>query len=182
MFVTDRRPGEGRYAHVEREQRWLIEAVPAAAERRQSIIDRYVMGTRLRLRRVESTDGVVFKLGQKVRVDPADPEVVKLTNIYLSGAEYTILHGLPAAELRKTRWLAPLDGRTLAIDELHDRLNGLVLGEVELAGDDTFLPAPPFAIKDVTSDDRFSGGALAFATDAEIDALLSSSRVRPSTG
>jgi CYTH domain-containing protein len=150
-----------------------MQAVPAAAEQRASIIDRYVIGTRLRLRRVESADGLVFKLGQKVRVDPADPEVVKLTNIYLSGAEYAVLAGLPAAELRKTRWLAPANGRTLAIDELHDRLDGLVLGEVELAGDDSFLPAPPFAIRDVTNDDRFSGGALAFATDAAIDALLS---------
>ena len=174
--MADRRPGEGRYAHVEREQRWLIHTVPAEVEHRASIIDRYVIGTRLRLRRVETPEEVVFKFGQKVRVNTADPGVVKLTNVYLSPEEYAVLAALPAAELHKTRWLAVAEGRTVAVDELHGRLTGIILGEVELADDDSLLACPPFAIKDVTSDDRFSGGALAFATDAAIDALVSEVR------
>src|SRR3546814_18239041 len=65
--MGDRRPGHGRYAHIEREQRWLCDAVPAGAEPVCSILDRYIDETRLRLRRRESSEGVVYKLGQKVR-------------------------------------------------------------------------------------------------------------------
>ncbi len=100
-------PGEGRYAHVEREQRWVARAVPPGALRPAAIIDRYISGTRLRLRRSESAGEVVFKLGQKIRSDPSDPEVLKLTNLYLSAEEYAVLAALPAGESRKTRWHAP---------------------------------------------------------------------------
>ena len=43
-----------KYAHVERERRWLLAAVPDLPHdaRRLTIVDRYVRGTRLRLREV----------------------------------------------------------------------------------------------------------------------------------
>lgn len=151
----------GRYAHVEREQRWLCAAVPPGAERYAEITDRYLHGTRLRLRVVETDDGATYKLGQKVRRDPGDPEVVSLTNLYLSAEEYEAVRALPAAELRKTRWRVTWEGHQLAVDEFHGPLGGLVLAEVELGLDDPFLPSPPFARLDVTHDDRYSGGALA---------------------
>ena len=69
--MSSRRPGEGRYAHVEREQRWMVRAAPADAQRVASIVDWYIRGTRLRLRRTEGDEGVVYKLGQKVRVEPS---------------------------------------------------------------------------------------------------------------
>src|SRR3546814_14445713 len=79
--MGDRRPGHGRYAHIEREQRWLCDAVPAGAEPVCSILDRYIDETRLRLRRSESSEGVVYKLGPKVRDVATDPEMVSLANI-----------------------------------------------------------------------------------------------------
>jgi CYTH domain-containing protein len=170
--MTDRQPGEGRYAQVEREQRWLLREVPVEATRTTSIVDRYVIGTRLRLRRAENSDGVVFKFAQKVRVNPADPEVVKLTNMYLSADEYAVLSGLPAVELRKSRWRVASGDNMLTVDELHDRLDGIVLAEIELAPNEMFVTTPPFAIKDITNDNRFSGGGLAFATDEQIEALM----------
>lgn len=66
---------------MEREQRWLRLRLPAGVAHPAAVVDRYVGGTQLRLRRVESDTGVAFKLGQKVRVAPSDPEVVKLTNL-----------------------------------------------------------------------------------------------------
>src|SRR3954468_17703646 len=80
--MGERRPGQGRYAHVEVEQRWVVASVPDDARPVASILDRYIHGTRLRLRRSESDEGVVYKLGQKVRDEPTDPETVRLTNIY----------------------------------------------------------------------------------------------------
>ena len=104
--MPDRRPGEGRYAKLEREQRWLVPTVPERAGRGIVIEDRYVTGTRLRLRRAEGTSGVLHKLAQKVR--PAEggggPERVKITNLYLSEDEAAVLRQLPAAVLRKHRW------------------------------------------------------------------------------
>jgi CYTH domain-containing protein len=172
VAVTDRRPGQGRYAHVEREQRWIAAGLPAEARRTAEILDRYICGTRLRLRRMEMSGEVVFKLGQKVRLDPTNPEVVMLTTMYISGDECDVMAALPAGELRKTRWNTAWDGRTVAIDEFHGRLSGLFLAEVELGPDDLRLPTPAFALRDVTDDDRFSGGTLAFASDRAVKLLL----------
>jgi CYTH domain-containing protein len=157
--VADRQPGQGRYAHLEREQRWLLSALPPDLSAPTEIYDRYLSGTRLRLRRTENAEGVVYKLGQKVRVDEANAERVKLTNIYLSATEYDVVAALEARELRKTRRSLLFDGRTFAIDEFATL--GLILAEVELDADEDRLPVPPFADADVTDDDRYSGGSLA---------------------
>lgn len=145
--------------------------LPADAERGAEILDRYILGTRLRLRRVDTGQDVVFKLTQKVRAVDADPEVVKTTNTYLSAEEYEVMAALPAAPLRKTRWRVTWNDRDVAVDELHDRHQGLLLAEIELDPEETPLPLPPFAARDVTGDGRFAGGALATAPDEEIGDL-----------
>ncbi len=156
----DRRPGEGKYARPERERRWLLAALPGGTHGERQIVDRYLDGTTLRLRRVEDTETVVFKLGQKVRPVTDDPYVVHLTNLYLTVGEYDRLAVLPAAVLEKSRRLV-LDGETTyAVDEFHGALTGLLLAETE--GAPTELP--PWLGREVTHDDRFSGGALARAT------------------
>ena len=55
------------------------------------IHDIYLRDTNLRLRRMESPQGVIWKLGQKVRERPESPEIVRLTNIYLAEREYNVL-------------------------------------------------------------------------------------------
>ena len=84
---------EGKYARVERERRFLLAGPPSAsavtASRR--ITDRYLPGTRLRLRRVDHLDSGdrEFKFTQKV---PAgQPGFVQglITNTYLSAANTT---------------------------------------------------------------------------------------------
>ncbi len=109
--MAERQPGQGRYAHPEREQRWIAKSVPPGATLVASMVDRYIIGTRLRLRRAEGPLGVVYKLGQKVRDDPGDPETVRLTNMYLSEDEYNALLVLPAAELHKARSRTEWAGR-----------------------------------------------------------------------
>ncbi len=170
--MSDRSPGRGRYAHLEREQRWIVRTIPHGVTPVAEIFDRYIHGTQLRLRWSENADGVVLKLGQKVRAEPADPETVSLTNIYLSEAEYHVLLALPAAELYKTRSRVQWRDHTAVVDVFHGHLDGLVLAEVELSADEPLLAQPPWAVADVTSDNRFSGGALAFAAHGTIAALL----------
>ena len=176
-----RRPGHGRYAHPEREQRWLLADVPDGAMPWAEITDRYLDGTNLRIRRVEGADGVVHKLTQKVRPVPDDPSRVMLTTMYVPDHEVTALTSLPGRELRKTRRRIELDGRHVAVDVLHDRFEGLILAETELGIREERIPKPPFACCDVTDDDRFAGGSLATMTDealaevlAEVDELVAS--------
>lgn len=170
--MLTRVPGEGRYAHVEREQRWLLDELPPDRRDPVEILDLYLVGTRLRLRRMQSGPEVVRKLCQKVRVHDDSPETVKLTNLYLSEEEYSALVGLEARELRKTRWVFNLGGHTLSADVFHDVLEGLILAEEELGEDAERLDNPPSAAADVTDDDRFSGSALAALSDHEAMALL----------
>jgi hypothetical protein len=158
-----RAPGAGRYARVEREQRWLLRDVPVGVDRPIEIEDRYLgAASGLRLRRMTTGPAVVYKLGQKVRPDEGRPALVKLTNIYLSFADYELVRSLPGHELRKTRWRYPAAPRHVVVDEFHGHLTGLVLAETELGADDGPLAeVPGVDTIDVTDDDRFSGGALA---------------------
>lgn len=169
--MNRRRPGNGRHAHPEREQRWLLASVPEEATPWAEINDRYLTGTTLRVRRVAGPDGVVHKLTQKVRPVADDPGLVMLTTMYLPSDEVAALAALPGTDLRKSRWRVEFAGRQVAVDEFHGRLAGLVLAETELSVREGRLPMPAFARRDVTDDDRFTGGSLANATDAEIAAL-----------
>jgi CYTH domain-containing protein len=135
-------------------------------------VDLYIPGTRLRLRRMESDAEVIYKLGQKVRPRRDTPEVVKLTNIYLSADEYHALAQLGGAEVRKTRWHGVFAGRPMAVDQFVGSLSGLCLAEVELSPNEPRLLLPPFAVADVTDDDRFSGGNLARANAENVQRLL----------
>ena len=115
------------------------------------------------------------------------------TSLYLDAAEYEALAGLPAAELTKTRTLLHWDGPVLAVDVFTGRLAGLVLAEYDLAGggpvDDGPAgsgsaagpvdtdPAgwPPIPVRaEVTGDERFTGGALARTSAADLARLLAS--------
>ncbi len=77
-----------KYAVVERERRWLVRRIPEGVSSVRDIVDRYVTGTRLRLREVREADGtVVRKLGHKVRLSDGPAEVA-CTNLYLDDAEW----------------------------------------------------------------------------------------------
>ena len=137
--------------------------MPADSGQPRKIEDRYLDGTSLRLRRVEDSAAVVFKLGQKIRADPSDPSLVHATNLYLTAEEHQRLSVLPAAVLVKTRWLV---GR-FAVDEFGGPLRGLLLAEIELAEtdlaglEDLPITLPRWLGREVTHDDRYSGATLA---------------------
>ncbi|GIH09927.1 hypothetical protein Rhe02_79940 [Rhizocola hellebori] len=171
-----RQPGSGKYAKLERERRFLLTDMPAQAKDPRLIEDRYLVGTRLRLRRVEADSQVVYKFCQKVRPDEANPSTVAITNIYLAEAEYERLRQLPATILRKTRRLWQVGQQSFAVDKFHGDLAGLLLAEIELPdlAQSLLLPAP--IGREVTTDDRFSGGYLAHATPTQKEQLLTLAR------
>ncbi len=166
--MTDRRPGQGRYAKLEREQRWLLTQLPPGLTGERVIVDHYWTGTSLRLRLIEGHDGVHYKLCQKVRLDDDDPAMVKITNIYVNEAEFLTLSVTPAAIISKSRWTWNCHGVPYAVDEFKGRHAGLVLAEVELGENDPSVSDPDYVAADVTHDDRYSGGWLATASNEEL--------------
>ena len=175
---------EGKYARVERERRFLLASPPPAsavtASRR--ITDRYLPGTRLRLRRVEypNSEACEFKFTQKVPADRPGYVQGLITNTYLSATEYDLLASLPAEVLSKTRFSVP----PLSIDVFDPPLHGLVLADVEFTTDEaarSFL-LPPAAIAEVTDDARFTGGNLVRTHRHDLLAWLAEYGIEPASG
>jgi CYTH domain-containing protein len=166
--VTSRRPGEGRYAKLEREQRWLLKELPVGVTNERVIVDHYWIETSLRLRIIQEGNEVVYKLGQKVRLDSEDPEFVKITNVYLSEGDFHALSVIPASIVSKSRWSFRSNDVSYAVDEFKGRHAGLVLAEVELGEGDPRVPGPEGALSEVTNTNEYSGGWLATASPADL--------------
>jgi len=148
-----------KYAVVERERRFLLGTLPEGVTSTRVIVDRYLTGTRLRLREVIGDDGaVVRKLGHKVRLAEG-PEAIACTNLYLDDSEWALLAALPARVLRKQRHLVERDGLTLAVDEHED---GSLVAEID-DGDEASdgVPAWLDVVREVTADEEWTGGRLA---------------------
>ena len=148
-----------KYAVVERERRYRLGRLPDGVSSTKEILDRYVTGTRLRLREVRDSDGTVTrKLGHKVRLTDGPTEVA-CTNFYLDDDEWALLATLPARLLRKRRHMIHRDGLLVAVDE-HD--DGTLIAEID-DGDQPsdFVPEWLDVVDDVTADEAWTGARLA---------------------
>ncbi|HUD70141.1 MAG TPA: hypothetical protein VMQ40_07870 [Acidimicrobiales bacterium] len=157
-----------KYAQLEDEQRFVVPGLPEGSHAPRTIEDRYVLGTRLRVRVVtdDATGVVVAKLGNKVRRSPSHPSAVWHTTMYLDDAELDILSNLNARGIAKRRW-------TVAggcADEFLGPLLGLFLFEGQRP-----VVAPGPAVE-VTDDERFTGGALASLDPEQALALVAEAR------
>lgn len=170
----------GKYARVERERRFLLAEppVPSRVVVTRTITDRYLLGTRLRLRRADFPDGgCERKLTQKVPISRPGGVQGLITNTYLSPAEYDVLASLPAAVLSKTRLSVP----PLGVDVFDGPLRGLVLAEAEFTTDEeaqSFV-APPECVAEVTNDVRFTGGRLVGTSRRDLLGWLAGYGLRP---
>jgi CYTH domain-containing protein len=61
----------------------------------------------------------------------------------------------------KTRYLEEFAGRTWEIDVFHGENEGLVVAEIELDDADAKVELPPWAMKEVSEDHRYSNSSLA---------------------
>jgi CYTH domain-containing protein len=153
-----------KYAHIERERRWLIDpaAQPAVTVDHILIEDRYIHGTRLRLRRMtDSASGqVAVKLTKKYDAD--DPLARAIVTAYLDEAEYAVLATLPATTLTKRRHDLLAGSIAYSLDRFTGALEGLELAEIEWPDDAGLrgLPPPPGTIREVSNDPRYQGGSL----------------------
>jgi CYTH domain-containing protein len=160
-----------RYARTEIERRFLLDGVPDGLEvlRTFDIVDRYLDGMRLRLRRqVERGGPVVCKLTQKLPEPGPHGEQGAITTLYISEDEHAALATVPAAVLRKMRLIVA----AYVVDAFAGPLAGLVLAEAEFDSLDdaaAFRPAA-FCRAEVTDDRRFTGGELARAARDDVAA------------
>jgi CYTH domain-containing protein len=157
---------------AEREKRWVLRRLPDGATDPVDIFDKYLASSTLRLRRAQSASTVVYKLGQKVRHDPTDPSINQVTSMYLSRSEFELLGQVQGAAVSKTRWHWTVGESVFSVDQYGERLQGLVVAEIELPVDGVDPTTPPLTVADVTDDDRFSGGRLATLTRREAEDLL----------
>jgi CYTH domain-containing protein len=168
VTVTDRgldtelaRP---KYANLELERRWLVDraARPDITELEFTLIsDRYLVGTRLRLRRMMRGERTVLKLTKKY--ETARPEARPIVTAYLTEAEYAVFAVLPAVAMRKRRYRLPVGSQIWSLDLFEGALAGLELVEAE-ASDEAALAAlvpPPWAAREITHDPRYQCGSLA---------------------
>ena len=163
--------GLGKYARMEIERRFLLAGVPDGEEvlTTRRIDDRYLDGTRLRLRRMVQDGGPTeLKLTQKLPNPDGHGRQGALTTLYVSEDEYAALAVLPAATLSKSRLsIAPY-----GVDVFRGHLDGLFLAEVELESVEEAAALRPaaFCLAEVTTDRRFTGGELVRASRAQLGA------------
>jgi len=170
----------GKYALVERERRFLLRDLPEGLTRASEhvqIWDNYITGTRLRLRqiRVPATKERRWKLTQKYAPAPPDFSRAVITNMYLSAQEYEVFSVFAGNEIRKNRYPFEHEGRKYGIDVFLGPLWGLVLAETSFETDEEMdqLTMPPFAVAEVSRDEMFTGGKLAYLTIEDLQAHLS---------
>ncbi len=151
------------YTKPEYERRWLVPAetaIEGQAEREREIEDRYIQGTRLRLRKVtESGQETIYKLGKKY-----EPETLgnhHVVSTYLSEAEYKVFASLPARIARKQRFT--VSGGALDVYEQPNP--GLRIFEVEFSSaEEAENYAPPHGFgQEVTNAFAYTGHSLAGA-------------------
>lgn len=161
-----------QYARIERERRFLLDRFPNAhVVRVRHILDRYIDGTRLRLRE-QSDDGgpPAFKLTQKVPARATGAQQGLITSLHLTENEFRLLSQLPASTLRKVRYSVPPFG----VDVFEGALRGLRLAEAEFDSptEAEALAVPDFLLHEVTGDLRFTGGQLANASRSSVGSWL----------
>lgn len=164
-----------KYAHVERERRFLLRSLPPdlePAHYHTQIFDNYITNTRLRLRKIREPykREWTFKLTQKFAPDREDFSHTFITNIYMTQAEYEMFAVFEGNEIRKNRYPYEHEGRKYSIDVFLGALHGLILCETEFGTDEEMraLQVPSFAVMEVTNELMFTGGRLVELTADQI--------------
>jgi CYTH domain-containing protein len=164
-----------KYAHTERERRFLLRSFPPGLEPTHfhtQIFDNYLTNTRLRLRKIREPykREWMWKLTQKFAPNPEDFSRTLITNIYLTQAEYELFQIFEGNEIRKNRYPYEHEARKFSVDVFLGRLQGLILAETEFEGDEEMdkFQLPSFAVMDVTNDPMFTGGRLVELTADQI--------------
>jgi CYTH domain-containing protein len=169
-----------KYSRIEYERRFLVRATAAwrGAVRPGSkrIEDKYLHGTRLRLRAVTDTASNERTLKLTKKSDSPSVYFRTISRILLSNDELRVFDALPGDRLTKTRHHVLHLDRVFAVDVFDGLLEGLILCEVEASSlDDVMCTSPPaFVHCEVTEDPFFSGANLSRLARDDLLAKLAS--------
>ena len=155
---------EGKYARIERERRFLMAGPPppSAVTGSRRIADRYLLGTRLRLRRADYCDSGAceFEFTQKVAADAPGFVQGLITSTYLSQAEYDCSpHSRPPCCPNTRISVSPLEPFMSSIS----LCTAWSMADVEFSTDQeaqSFTSSPPVVVAQITIHRRFTGGSL----------------------
>lgn len=162
-----------KYAKLEIERRFLVNPARApdfAGQPFRRIEDRYLDGTRLRLRSMTHSVTGERQLKFCKKYEGGDPLAGPIVNTYLTEAEHTALAVIPAAVIAKRRYR--IDG--FGLDVFEGALEGLMLCEAEAAAVEAAqaLVFPAWTLREVTADPFFNGGALCRIEPSVLQARL----------
>jgi CYTH domain-containing protein len=151
-----------KYAHIERERRWLVDAelLPDLVNLPYILIeDRYISGTRIRLRRMTDSETGKQSLKLTKKYECADPLARPIVTAYLTDDEYLLLAALDAKPLTKRRY--KIDG--FSLDKFEGAFMGLQLAEIEWPDGEGLraIDAPAWALAEVSDQLRYQGASLA---------------------
>jgi CYTH domain-containing protein len=170
-------PGAPKYALIERERRFLVDRARRPDLDGHPFVlieDRYIDGTRLRLRRMQDSAAgrILLKLTKKYEAE--DPLARPIVTAYLTDEEHRILAALPARTLSKRRHHVKVGTHYFGIDLFLGPLSGLELAEIECPSDGLLrsLVPPEWVLRDVSDDPDFQGGSLALLDAEGLAALL----------
>jgi CYTH domain-containing protein len=163
VFVTDRLPDP-----------------LAPASLHLQLLDRFLVDTRLRLRRIRDPyEDKTFFILQQV-TERADALDIVSAEIHLDSKEVGSFDRIEGRELRMNRYFHEFDRGMFELDAFLGPLNGLVLAKVEFQDQAEYANyiAPPFCIVDVTNNRFFAGKSLSQRDFAEVGNELERMRRR----
>ena len=158
--------GEPKYARLELERRWLVDSAarPVLSDAFVTHIDdRYLDGTRMRLRRMRRPDLGETKWKLTKKYECAEARARPIVTTYLTAGEYDRLLRLPGCDMTKRRLHFRHCGRWWSLDLFDGPLAGLEMLECE-ARDRAELDAlapPDWVLREVTDLPQWHCGALA---------------------
>lgn len=129
------------------------------------IEDRYITGTRLRLRRMTPAGGGIAALKLTKKYEADDPIARPIVTAYLDEAEFAVFACLPASGIVKRRYTLAVGGNAFSLDRFEGALVPLEIAEIEWPDDAGLraLQAPSWAVREITNDPRYQGSALAIS-------------------
>lgn len=170
---------ETKYTRVEYERRFLVSPhadwKSAVEPYSKTFEDKYLHGTRLRLRRLTDSDTGRRLLKLNKKSESPSLYFRTVSRILLSPEEYELLSGLEGDPLKKVRYYHRHLGRVFSIDVFEGELEGLILCETEAESlEDLMSVQPPAYIRhEVTEDPFFTGGNLCRVKRSELLGKLS---------
>ena len=122
--------------------------------------------SKLRLRQKDT----VYEFTKKVNLDPDDLSIQQEYNTPLTKAEFEKLRSAGGREVVKDRYKVPLGEHTMEIDVFREKLEGLVIIEVEFKNQEAkeAFVAPDHFGNDITQENFIAGAYLAGKSLADI--------------